>query len=213
MPYHHALCHLYGVDLDQMDLMTSAHCITAVRWEPGQSWVGINGWTSGGRFTSMSSRRQNGFSRRVHVQTSSGESGRRCILVLMPMAGWYHACLGQSGIRRRADALDIRSFLTTAAMSSTGGQSSRVSSRDQCDTNSLWHWRRRKTGCSPTGRRRNESRGAVIPFATESRSVCLTAGSPGEKSRDSASAFFSPRILSTLTMAGAQARLAPSSSD
>jgi hypothetical protein len=84
--------------------------------------------------------------------------------------------------------LDICSFLTTAAMSSTGGQSSRVSSRDQCDANSLWHWRRRKTGCSPSGRRGNESRVAIIPSTTELRSVCLTARSPGEKRRDSASA-------------------------
>jgi hypothetical protein len=136
----------------------------------------------------MRRRRQDGFSRRVPVQTPSGGSGRRCTLVLMSMAGWYHTCLGQSGIRSRADALDIRSFLTTAAISSTGGQSSRVSSRDQCDANSLWHWRRRKTGCSPSGRRGNESRGAIIPSTTERRSVCLTAQSPGEKRGDSVSA-------------------------
>jgi hypothetical protein len=104
------------------------------------------------------------------------------------MAGWYHACLGQSGIRRRAGALDIRSFLTTATISSTGGQSNRVSSRDQCNANSLWHWRCRKTGFSPSGRRGNESRGSIIPSTTERRSVCLTARSPGEKRRDSASA-------------------------
>jgi hypothetical protein len=110
-----------------------------------------------------------------------GGSGRRCTLVLMSMAGWYHDCLGQSGIGRRAGALDTRSFLTTAAMSSTGGQSSCVSSRDQCDANSLWHWRRRKTGCYPSGRRGNESRGAIIPSTTKRRSVCITARSPGEK--------------------------------
>jgi hypothetical protein len=104
------------------------------------------------------------------------------------MAGWYHARLGQSGIRRRAVALDIRSFLITAAISSTGGQSNHVSSRDQCNANSLWHWRRRKTGRSPSGRRGNESRGPIIPSTTERRSVCLTARSPGEKRRDSASA-------------------------
>jgi hypothetical protein len=34
--------------------------------------------------------------------------------------------------------LDIRSFLTTAAMSSTGGQNSRISLQDQFDANSLW---------------------------------------------------------------------------
>jgi hypothetical protein len=104
------------------------------------------------------------------------------------MAGWYHDCLGQSGIRRRAGDLDNRSFLATAAISSTGGQRSRVSSRDQCDAYSLWQWRRRKTRCSPSGRRGNESRGAIIPSTTERRSVCLTARSPGEKRRDSASA-------------------------
>jgi hypothetical protein len=106
----------------------------------------------------------------------------------MSMAGWYHDCLRQSGIRRRAGALNIRSFLITAAISSTGGQSNRVSSRDQCDANSLRHWRRRKMGCSPSSRRGNESRGAIIPSTTERRSVCLTARSPGEKRRDSASA-------------------------
>jgi hypothetical protein len=108
--------------------------------------------------------------------------------MLMSMAGWSHDCLGQSSIRRRAGALDIRSLLTTAAMSFTGGQSSRVSSRDQCDANSLWHWRRRKTGCSPSGWTGNESRGAIIPSTTERSSVCLTARSHGEKRRDSASA-------------------------
>jgi hypothetical protein len=143
---------------------------------------------SGRRFTSRSRRRQDGFSRRVTVQTSSGGSGRRCTLVLMSMAGWCHACIGHSGIRSRAGALDIRSFLTTAAISSTGGQSSRVSSRNQCDANSLWYWRRRKTECSPSGRRGNESRGAVIPSTTVRRRVCLIAKSPGEKGRDSASA-------------------------
>jgi hypothetical protein len=143
---------------------------------------------SEGRFTSRSRRRQDGFSCRVPFQTSSGGSGRRCTLVLMSMAGWYHACLGQSGIRRRAGALDIRSFLTTSAISSTGGQSSRVSSRDRSDTNSLWHWRRRRTGCSPSGRRGNESRGAIIPSSTERRSVWLTARYPGEKRRDCPSA-------------------------
>jgi hypothetical protein len=150
---------------------------------------------SEGRFTSRSRRRQDGFSCRVPFQTSSGGSGRRCTLVLMSMAGWYHACLGQSGIRSRAGALDIRSFLTNAAISSTGGQSSRVSSRDQCDANFLWHWRRRKTGCSPSGRRGNESRSAIIPSTTERRSVCLTA------------------TVSIPTKTGAQARLALSSSD
>jgi hypothetical protein len=129
-----------------------------------------------------------GWIRRVPVQTSSGASGRRCTLVLMFMAGWYHSCLGQSGIRRRADALDIRIFRTTAAINSTGGHSNRVSSRDQCDANLLWHWRRRKMGCSPSGRRGDESRGAIIPSTTERRSDCLTARSPGEKRRDSASA-------------------------
>jgi hypothetical protein len=132
IPYHNALFLLDSVGPDQM------------------AWM-----MSGGKFTSRSRRRQDGFSRRVPVQTSSGGSGRRCTLVLMSMAGWYHACLGQSGIRSRAGALDIRSFLTTAAISSTGGQSSRVSSRDQCDANSWWHWRRRKTGYSPSGRRGN----------------------------------------------------------
>jgi hypothetical protein len=162
--------------------------VTAVKLEPGQSWVGRNGCTSEGKFTSRSRRRQEGFSRRVPVQTSSWGSGRRCTLVLMSMDVWYHACLGQSDIRGRADALDIRSFLTTAAISSTGGQSNRVSSRDQCNANSLLHWRRRKTECSPSGRRGNESRCAIIPSTTERRSVCLTARSPGEKRRDSASA-------------------------
>jgi hypothetical protein len=136
----------------------------------------------------MSRRRQDRLSRRVHVQTSSGRSGRRCTLVFMSIAGWYHACVGQSGIRRRAVALNIRSSLTTAAMSSTGGQSSRLSSRDQCDANSLWHWRRRKMGCSTSGQRGNKSRGAIIPSTTERRSVCLISKSPGEKRRDSASA-------------------------
>jgi hypothetical protein len=103
------------------------------------------------------------------------------------MASWYHACLGQSGIERRAGALDIHSFLITAAISSTGRQSNRVSLRDQCNANSLWHWRRRKTGCSPSGWRGNESRGVIIPSTTERRSVCLTARSPGEKRRESAS--------------------------
>jgi hypothetical protein len=142
----------------------------------------------GGRFTSRSRRRQDGFSRRVPVQTSCGGCGRRCALVLMSMAGWYHACIGHSGIRSRAGALDIRCFLTTAAISSTGGQSIRVSSQDQCDANSLWHWRLRKTGFSPSGHRRNESRGSIIPSTTERRSDCLTAKSPGEKRRDNASA-------------------------
>jgi hypothetical protein len=106
----------------------------------------------------------------------------------MSMAGWYHACLGQSGIRRRAGALDIRSSLITAAISSTGGQSNRVSSRDQCNANSLWYFRHRKMGCSPSGRRGNESRDAIIPSTTERRIVCLIASSPGEKRRDDASA-------------------------
>jgi hypothetical protein len=167
--------------------MTPALRITAVKWEPGQSWVGRNGWTSGGRFTSRSRRRQDGFCR-LPVQTSSGGSGRQCNLVLMPMIDWHHASLGQYSIRRRAGALDIRSFLTTAAISSTGGQRNLVSSRDQCDANSLWHWRRRKTGCPPSGRRGNKSRGAIISSTTERRSVCLTARSPGEKRRESASA-------------------------
>jgi hypothetical protein len=145
-----------------------------------------NGWTSGGRY--FSRRRQDGFSRRVLVQTSSGGSGSRCTLVLMSMAGWYHAFLGQSGNRRREGAWNIHSFLTIAAISSTGGQSNRVSSRDQCDVNSLWHWRRRKTWCSPSDRRGGESRGAIIPSTTERLSFCLTARSQDEKRRDSASA-------------------------
>jgi hypothetical protein len=168
--------------------MTPALRITAVRWEHGLSWVGRNGWTSGGRFTSRRRRRQDGFRRRVPVETSSGASGRRGTLVPMSMAGWYHACLSQSGSRRRAGALYIRSFLTTAAIRSTGGQSSRVFSRDQCDANSLRRWLRRKTGCSPSGRRGNESRGAIIPSTMERRSVCLTARSLNEKRRDSVSA-------------------------
>jgi hypothetical protein len=106
----------------------------------------------------------------------------------MSMASCYHACIGQSGIRSRAGALDICIFLTTAAISSTEEQSSRVFSRDQFDANSLWHWRRRKTGCSSSGRRGSESRCAIISSTTERRSVCLTARSPGEKRRDSASA-------------------------
>jgi hypothetical protein len=135
-------------------------------------------------------------------------------LVLMFMAGWFHDFLGQSGIRRRAVALNIRSFRTNAAMSSTGGQSSRVSSRDQLDANSLWHWRRRETEGSPNVRRGNESRGAIIPSTTKRRSVCLTARSPGENRRDSASAsLFLQRMVSTLTKTGAQVRLEPFLSD
>jgi hypothetical protein len=111
----------HDVGPDLLAWMTLALRITAVKLEPCQNWVGRNGCTSGGKFTSRSRRCQDRFSRRVPVQTSSGGSGRRCTLVLMSMAGWYHDCLGQSGIRRRAGALDIRSFLTTAAMSSTGG--------------------------------------------------------------------------------------------
>jgi hypothetical protein len=44
------------------------------------------------------------------------------------------------------------------------------------------------TGWSPSGRRGNKSRGAIIPSTTERRSVYLTVKSPGEKRRDSASA-------------------------
>jgi hypothetical protein len=89
--------------------------------------------------------------------------------------------------------LDTRSFPVTTSLSSTSRQSSRVSSRDQCDDNSLWHWRRRRTGFSPSGRRGNESRGnesrgAIFSSTTERHSVCLTAMSSGEKRRDSASA-------------------------
>jgi hypothetical protein len=167
---------------------TSSRHITAVKWEPGQSWVGRNGCTSGGRFTSRRRRRQDGFSRRVPVQTSSGGSGRRCTLVLMSMAGWYHDCLGQSGIRRRAGALDIRSFLTTAAMSSTGGQSSRVSSRDQCVANSLWHWRRRKMECSSSGWRGDRVEGRHHPIHDGALQRLSTARSPVEKPRARASA-------------------------
>jgi hypothetical protein len=74
-------------------------------------------------------------------------------------------------------------------MNSTGGQRSRVSSRDQCDANSLRHWGRRMTGCFPSGRSGNESRGAIIPSTTERCRVCLTARYPGEKRRDRASAI------------------------
>jgi hypothetical protein len=140
----------------------------------------------------MSRRHQDGFSRRVPVQNSSGGRGSRCTLVLMSMAGWYHDCLGQSGIRRRTGALDMRSFLTTASMSSTGRQSSRVTSRYQCDASSLWHWRRRKTGCYPSDRRGKESTGAIILSTTEHRSVCLTARSSGEKRRDSHAILVEP---------------------
>jgi hypothetical protein len=101
--------------------------------------------------------------------------------------GWLVPCLSQSVWHwRRAGALDIRSFLITASISSTGGQSSRVSSRDQYDEISVWHWRRRNKGRSPSGCRGSESKGAMIPFTTECRSVCLTARSPGEKRRDNA---------------------------
>jgi hypothetical protein len=108
-------------------------------------------------------------------------SGRRCTLVLMSMAGWCHACLGRSGIRRSAGALDIRTFLDTAAISSTGGHRSRVSLGNHYEANSLWHWRRRKTACFFSGRRGNDSRGVIIPSTTEHRSVCLTARYLGEK--------------------------------
>jgi hypothetical protein len=51
----------------------------------------------------------------------------------------------------------------------------------------LWRWRRKKTGCYPSGRKGNQSRGAIIPSTTERRSICLTARYLGEKRCDSAS--------------------------
>jgi hypothetical protein len=110
-------------------------------------------------------------------------------------------------------ALDIRSFLITAAMSSTGGQSSRVSSRNQCDANSLWHWRRRKTvfllvAGGGTGRGAPSShprRKTAASFSLLSLQVRNDATVPLR--------IFLKRMVSTRTKAGAQARLEPSSSD
>jgi hypothetical protein len=190
---------------------TSAHQITAVKWEPGQIWVGRNGCTSGGRFTSMSKRRQDGFSRRVSVQISSGGSGRQCTLVLMSMTGWYHACLGQSGIRRRAGALDIRRFLTTSSMSSTGDREVAfprgTNAMPICGTGSAG---RRGVLLVVKG---GTNRGVPSSHLRRAAASVSLLGLQVRNDMTVHLRLFSPRMVSTLTKAGAQARLAPSSSN
>jgi hypothetical protein len=119
----------------------------------------------------------------------------------------------QSGIRRMAGALDIRSFLTTAAMSSTGGPSSRVSSLDQCDADSLWHWRRKKMGDLLVAGG-GTSRGA--PSSHPRRNATASVSLLGLQVRNDVTVHLRiclQRMVSTRTKAGAQARLAPFSSD
>jgi hypothetical protein len=192
-----------------MDLMKPALRITAIKWEPGQSWVGSNGWTSGGRFNSRSRRRQDGFSRRVPVQASSRGSGRRCTLVLMSMAGWYHACLGQSGIRRRAGVLDIRSFLTTALADRAIVFSRGINSMPiLCGTGGGG----RRGALLVVGGRKNRGPPSSHPRRSAAASVSLL-GIQVKNDVTVRQRICSPLMVSTLTKTAAQAHLAPSSSN